>query len=113
MLLEKCLNYVSKTPTKTEENNISDEETAAAAASSSDEDSPPPGELDKPIVILYEKRAKKEVKRFNPIEKVNLPNIILRIINTFKRKRKKQKVQKSQLLRAWRCHREKGPHWRI
>ena len=35
---------------------------------SSDEE-PPPGELDKPIVILYEKRAKKEVKRFNPIEK--------------------------------------------
>ena len=36
--------------------------------SSSDEEQAP-GELDKPIVILYEKRAKKEVKRFNPVEK--------------------------------------------
>merc|ERR1712157_52821 len=41
--------------------------------SSSDEE-PPPGELDKPIVILYEKRAKKEVARFNPNEKQEKPD---------------------------------------
>jgi len=43
---------MSETERKSEENE-----------SSSDEE-PPPGELDKPIVILYNKRAKKEIKRF-------------------------------------------------
>ena len=48
---------MSETERKTEENE-----------SSSDEE-PPPGELDKPIVILYNKRAKKvRYKPFNPLK---------------------------------------------
>lgn len=46
---------MSETERKTEENE-----------SSSDEE-PPPGELDKPIVILYNKRAKK-VGFFQPLK---------------------------------------------
>lgn len=65
---------MSDTERKTEENE-----------SSSDEE-PPKGELDQPIVILYNKRAKKEIKRFEASEKkekskpekkdstVNIPN---------------------------------------
>ena len=55
-LLTLFLNQAEKKIKEQEEKSSSDEEQA-------------PGELDKPIVILYEKRAKKEVKRFNPVEK--------------------------------------------
>jgi len=50
------------------EEKVPDREEEQEEKSSSDEEQAP-GELDKPIVILYEKRAKKEVKRFNPVEK--------------------------------------------
>ena len=46
---------MSETERKTEENE-----------SSSDEE-PPPGELDKPIVILYNKRAKKVCPMLTPL----------------------------------------------
>jgi len=64
---------------------MSETERKTEAESSSDEE-PPPGELDKPIVILYNKRAKKEIKRFEASESkeksktekketiVNIPN---------------------------------------